>query len=100
MNRTDSLISLAAKSGNVVSGEFAVEKALQSMKAKLVIVSTDSSDNTVKKFKDKCSFYDIPIYIYGTKESLAHSIGKESRAAVAVTDQGFAKAIRDKLEEI
>ena len=70
------MISLAARAGNVVSGEFATEKAIQKMKARLVIVSTDASDNTVKKFTDKCDFYKIPIYIYGTKESLAHAMGR------------------------
>lgn len=94
------MISLAARAGNVVSGEFATEKAIQKMKARLVIVSTDASDNTVKKFTDKCDFYKIPIYIYGTKESLAHAMGKEIRASLAITDSGMAEAIRVKLEEM
>lgn len=94
------MISLAQRAGNVVSGEFATERAIQTMKARLVIVGTDSSDNTIGKFRNKCDFYNIPFYIYGTKESLAHAIGKEMRASLAITDEGMAKAVKDKLEEM
>ena len=45
-----SLIGLAMKAGQVVSGEFSVEKCIKSGKAKLVIIATDASENTKKKF--------------------------------------------------
>ncbi|MBQ3515694.1 MAG: ribosomal L7Ae/L30e/S12e/Gadd45 family protein, partial [Lachnospiraceae bacterium] len=37
------LLGLATKAGNVVSGEFMVEKMVKAGKAKLVIVATDTS---------------------------------------------------------
>ena len=49
-DRVLSMISIAAKSGNVVSGEFSTEKAVKTGKAFLVIVADDSSDNTKKHF--------------------------------------------------
>ena len=42
-NKILSLISLATKAGKIVSGEFAVEKAVKEEKALLVIVSVDAS---------------------------------------------------------
>lgn len=45
------MISIAAKSGNVVSGEFSNEKAVKTGKAFLVIVADDSSDNTKSIFR-------------------------------------------------
>lgn len=88
-----SYIGLAMKSGNVVSGEFAVENAAKSQKAHVVIVANDASDNTRKKFYNMCSFYEVPIVSYSTKEGLGHAIGKDYRAVAAITDAGLAGAV-------
>jgi len=93
------LLGLATKSGNVVSGEFMVEKMVKAGKAKLVIVATDTSDGSKKSYNDMCTFYRTPIYFYGTKETLGHCIGKEMRASVAVIEEGFAKGIEKKLKD-
>ena len=94
-----SLLGLATKAGKVVSGEFSVENAVKSGEAALVILAGDSSENTSKKFKDKCKFYNIPIRFYGTKDALGAAMGKESRATAAVMDEGFANTILRRLEE-
>lgn len=91
--KTLSLISLATKAGKVVSGEFATEKEVKTGYACLVIVAEDASENTKKKFKNMCEFYEVPICIYGDKETLGHTIGKEFRAMLAITDAGFAKGV-------
>lgn len=92
-DRVMSLLGIAAKGRNVVSGSFAVEKAVKTGKAFLVIVSTEASDNTKKMFTNMCGFYGVPIRFYGTKEALGHTIGKQMRADVAVTDGGLANSI-------
>ena len=63
----------------------------------LVIVSREASDNTKKKFANMCTYYEVPICIFGNKEELGRAMGKEMRASLAVTDQGFAKAMVKKL---
>ena len=88
-----SLVSLATKAGKTASGEFCTEKEVKTGMAELVIVAEDASDNTKKKFKNMCNFYEVPIYFYGDKDTLGHAMGKEFRAMVAVTDAGFAKGI-------
>lgn len=95
-----SLLGLAARSRNVVSGEVAAEKAVKSGKAWLVIIPADASDNTVKKFVNMCEFREIPCFRYGTKEVLGHAMGKEERSSVAVTDGGFAQSIQKLLESM
>lgn len=95
-----SLLGLSARAGKIASGEFAAETAVKSGKAALVIVAEDASDNTRKLFHDKCSFYEVPVFDYGTKETLGHAIGKELRASVAVLDAGLANAIISHLEQI
>ena len=98
-NKVLSLLGLSVRAGKVASGEFATETAVKSGKAALVIVAEDASANTKKLFRDKCSFYEVPFFEYGTKETLGHAIGKEFRASVAVLDTGLAKTIISHLEE-
>ncbi|MCI8744102.1 MAG: 50S ribosomal protein L7ae [Lachnospiraceae bacterium] len=87
------MIGMAMKAGKVASGEFATEKAVKTGKAALVIVSEAASENTKKKFRNMCDYYQVPIYFFGEKEELGHAIGKEFRASLAVLDDGLAKAI-------
>lgn len=94
-----SLIGIAARGRNVVSGEFSTENAVKDGTACLVIVAKDASANTKKKFTDKCQFYEVPCFEYGSKEELGHSMGREMRSSLAVTDLGLANAIMKHLEE-
>lgn len=96
-NKILSLIGLAMKAGKVVSGEFSTEKAVKSGQACLVIISEEASDNTRKKFQNMCTYYEVPIYFYGTKIDLGIAIGKEFRASLAVTDRGLSTAIEKQL---
>ena len=94
-----SMIGIAAKSGNVVSGEFSTEKAVKTGHAYLVIVSAEASENTKKSFCNMTDFYHVPCYCYGSKEALGRCIGKEFRASLAVTDENLAKTVEKKLKE-
>ena len=98
LSKALSMLSLATKAGKTASGEFATEKEVKTGYAELVIVATDASENTKKKFKNMCEFYEVPIYFYGDKEQLGHAMGKEFRASLAVTDLGFAKGIIKHIE--
>ena len=67
-DRVLSMISIAAKSGNVVSGEFSTEKAVKTGKAFLVIVADDSSDNTKKHFSDMNNSGPMKVNHYRNKQ--------------------------------
>ena len=95
-----SLLGLAERGRRVVSGEFMTERAIKGGSTKLVIVSSEASDNTRKMFYDMCSFYQVPVYYFGGKEELGHAIGKEMRASLAVTDEGFAASLSKYLADI
>ena len=95
-----SLLGIATKSNNIVSGEFLTEKAVKEYKAALVIVAEDASDNTKKRFRDMCTYYSVPIYFFGTKDDLGHAMGKEFRASLAVLDKGLADAIENELKKM
>ena len=96
-NRVLSMLGLATRSGNVVSGGFATEEAVKRRKAYLVIIAEDASDNTRKKFSNMCGFHKVPCEYYSNKEMLGHAIGKDERSCLAVTDKGFANSIRKHL---
>jgi len=63
-DRVLSMLGLATRSRNVVSGGFATEEAVKNGKAYLVIIAENASDNTRKKYSNissgrwKC--LDIP----------------------------------------
>ncbi len=67
-NRILSLLGIAMKGRNLVSGEFQTLDAIRNGSAMLVIVAEDASGNTRKLFTDKCSYYGVPVELYGTKE--------------------------------
>ena len=97
-NKVMSYLGLATRAGKVQSGEFSTEKSVKSGRAALVMVAEDASDNTKTKFAAMCTFYKVPIYIYGTKETLGASIGKELRASLALEDTGFCNAIKKQID--
>lgn len=98
-NKVYSLLGLATKAGKTTGGEFMTERAVKDGSACLVILGSDASANTKKRFRDMCEYYRVPCFEYGTKEELGHAVGKEMRASLAVTDSGFAKSLRKHLEE-
>ena len=88
-----SYLGLAARGRRLVSGEFSVEQAIKNGSAFVVLIAADASDNTRKKFVDACSYRNVKYFMFSDKELLGHSIGKESRAVVAITDEGFGSAV-------
>lgn len=97
-DRVLSLLGLAKKAGCVKGGEFLTENAVRSGISSLVIIATDSSDNTKKKFRDMCTFHEVPYYEYSDKDSLGHAIGTEFRASITVNNEGFAAKLQGLLE--
>ncbi|WP_442600905.1 YlxQ family RNA-binding protein [Paenibacillus sp. KN14-4R] len=87
-------LGLAMRARKLATGDEIVLKAVRSGEAKLVIMAEDASENTKKKFQDKCSSYNVPLLITGTRGELGESIGKEARVLIAVLDAGFAKMLK------
>ncbi len=94
-----SLLSLAYKAGAVAGGEDAVEQEIRKGKAALVILAGDAAENTRKKFRNLCTYRNVPLCFYQDKETLGHAIGKEVRASLAILDSGLADKIREEIEK-
>ncbi len=93
-----SMLGLAMKAGKLSSGEFKTEDAVKSSRSKLVIVAEDASNNTKKNFSDMCTYYHVPLIIFGTKSELGAAIGKELRASLSIDDEGFAAALKARID--
>ncbi len=97
VDRVLQMLGIGRKANLVGSGEFKTEESVKGGAAHLVLIATDASNNTKKKFKDMCSFYHVPCCEYGTKETLGRALGQEERSSVCVNDAGMAGKIRDYL---
>lgn len=90
------LLGLAQRASKLTTGEELALKEIRNRKAKVVFIAADASQNTQKKIKDKCSFYQIPCFDTLTAAEIAHALGKP-RMVVAVLDAGFAKKMQELL---
>ena len=93
MQKIHSLLGIAMRAGNLVSGEDGTMIDLKKGKLNLVIIAEDASNNTKKLFKDKSSFRHVNCIELSTKSELGISIGKDSRAVIGIKDIGFANKI-------
>ena len=93
-------MGLITKAGKVVSGDESVLDTIRSGKAKLVLVASDASDNTIKKYTDKCSYYKVDIKVVSTKEELGMLTGTSIRAVVAIVDENMANTLKSKIEKV
>ena len=90
------VLGLAQKAGKISSGDLGVKDALSGGKAKLLIIATDASPNTVKELKFLADKASVPVISCMQRTGLGLCIGRAPRAAVAVLDKGFAGLIMKK----
>lgn len=83
-----------------MTGTDAVLDAVSHEKAKLVFLAVDAGGNAAKKFRDKCSFYKVPVIALHDRVSLGNACGKSHVIAVAVTDPGFAAKLAQNAGDI
>ena len=101
MNRKiSSLLSLSKRAGKIVIGSDTVENSIKNGNAKLVIISTDASENTQKKFTDKCKYRNIPLYIFASSDELNRCVGTFEAKVFAITDENFTKGLITEINNI
>ena len=98
-------IGLAARAGKAVSGAGACEENLRAGKAKLLIVAKDIARNSMDKILDAAGAgesktgNEISCYSFSSTEMLGYAIGKSNRAAIVITDEGFARKLEEMLDD-
>lgn len=99
MNKVYNYLGLAKRAGQVVSGEQAVLGAVQRNKVRLLLISTDASQNTQDKFSSLALNHSVPFHIYGEKDLFGQAIGSSPRAVVGILDRSFANVIQTQVQE-
>ena len=88
------LLGLANVAKGIVSGETLI-KSIAANETKLVVIANDASVNK-KKITDKCHFYHVDYFIVDENiETISKAVGKNNRVALGITNQGFAKKIKE-----
>lgn len=85
------MLGMCAKAGKCAFGETACLSSVRSRKARLMLVSSDASENSKKRFRDSCLSGNVPMILTG--EPIDAAAGKPGRKFIAVTDADFAKAV-------
>ena len=97
--RIINLLSMAQKAGRIVSGAFAVEQAVKKKQAVLVLLAEDAAEESKKNFTTLADKFAIPYAYCLDRETLGRCLGKDFRAVAALLDDGFAKKLRQLMEE-
>ena len=95
-----SLLGLCQKAGKVVSGSVLCEKNIRSGKARLVIISSEASEATIKNFSSLSHACQVPVIIAGTREQLGRAIGKYNRTVLVILDRSFKDMLLKEQNEI
>ena len=91
--KVDSYLGFAAKSRNLVSGYHTCLHTIKQRRMKLLILSEDLSENTVKKLSKLSEENGVPLRIYGKSEELSKATGSQERGVFGITDANFADVI-------
>ena len=97
--RITNLLSMAQRARRIVSGAFAVEQAMKKKQAVYLLVAAEAADESKKTYKGLAEKYKVPYAEGLDREMLGTCLGKEYRAAAALTDAGFAKKLHQLMEE-
>ena len=94
-------LGLCFKAGYAICGTDLICDALKNAKKPpiLVLEASDTSENTHKRISDRCTFYNTEhIRLDVSSSDLGAAFGKKSLiAAVGITDIGFCRSIKTKL---
>lgn len=97
-----SLLGMARKSGKLCPGHDAAISSIVKNQAKICIISYEGSERLKKEMNHACSYdgKNIPLLIVNyTVPELSAAIGSKA-AVITVTDEGFAKALGKRYDEI
>ncbi len=87
-----SLLGIAMRAGQVISGDDMVERAVRAAKAAIVLLDEDVSHNTQDKYQSVCQARAVPLRMI-SMDQLGKAIGKPDRMIVAVKKGALADRI-------
>ena len=98
MRRIQNLLGMAQRANRIASGNLAVEQALKNGTAKYLLIAEDAEEASRKAYTEMAERYRVPCKTALEREALGACLGKPCRAAAAILDDGFRKALERLLE--
>lgn len=99
-NKVMTYLGFAARSRNLVTGGNTCAMMMDRKKIKLLIITEDMAENTVKKMLQSCDRNNIDYRIFGNSDDLSHITGKSGKGVFGITDTHFAKIISKEIDLI
>jgi ribosomal protein L7Ae-like RNA K-turn-binding protein len=97
--RALALIGLGVRGRNVVVGVEQVRMAARKGRLALAVIAPDAARNSLKKVVPMLAASGVRMVSGPGASALGSAVGRESTAAVGVTDAGLAKGLRELLDE-
>ena len=92
------LLGLALRGNNLAVGEEPVADACKGRRAQLVMTAADAARNSVDRAGRAAEAGGVPwVRLPWDKEALGRALGRKLCAVAALTDQGLAAAVAEKL---
>ena len=99
LSKLYSMLGIGKKAGLLVLGETGCIQSIKKEKSKLVIVSSDASENTKDRILSLCDKHKVKYYLIGEKQELGYALGKSLSSIISITDIKFSQAIIDIIEK-
>lgn len=97
---TLNLLGLARRGGNLVLGEEPVGDACQLRKARVVFLARDAGDTICRRAARMAETGGAPLVtLPWSKEEVGFHLGRATCALLALTDQGLASAVVERLAQ-
>lgn len=94
-----SLLGLAARARELVTGEELVLQDVRKKRVQLVLIASDASESTAKKVHDKCHHYGVLCKSGVDRSALGAAIGKGERVIIGIKSRGFAEKISELMDQ-
>ena len=95
-----SYLGFAARARNLVTGYNTCIMMMEKRKIKLLILTKDLAENTVKKMLQQCDKSNVEYRIFGSSDELSQITGKTGKGIFGITDQHFAEIICKEIDRI
>ncbi len=100
MQKVYNMIGLCNKASRLITGQELCEKQIRRNNVFLVIIATDTGQNTKKEMTNICHHYGVDLVEFGTGDMLGKMTGKETRKVIGIKDLGFKKEILKRMQAI
>ncbi len=92
------MLGLAAKSGNILTGQKAVKKYISSpgKKEEKLVIFASNYGQSVEAVLKKCKMHGVLyVKLKMKKDELGKCLGRREISVIAITDRGFVNGIKD-----